>query len=67
MLKDFSQESFWVELEAKRSHVFEKNLVDLSEWIDELVGWVTPLPEILELNEHVQDELELFYRDRVVK
>ena len=67
MLKDFSQESFWVELEAKRSHVFEKNLVNLSERIDEFVGWVTPLPEILELNEHVQDELELFYRDRVVK
>ena len=63
MLKDFPQESFWVELEAKRSHVLQKNLVNLGERIYELVGWVTPLPEILELDEHVQDELELFDRN----
>ena len=57
VLKDFSDQSFWIELKAKGANVFDQVLFDKVTCLDEWVLSITPLPKLLQFDELVQNEL----------
>ena len=66
-VKDFSWKLRWVNLEEIASIVFDGSLINGLVDIDERVARITPLPEVFQQNQLIEDELMLIVRDRIVE